>query len=85
MDVGKTIHPHPTLGESIAMAAEVALRLFSHNLHCDPCMGLSRTGQVGQSIYTTSISVNHCARGSIPDTLPGGHVSGTHPSQNLAV
>ena len=25
MDIGKTIHPHPTLGESIGMAAEVAL------------------------------------------------------------
>lgn len=24
LDIGKTIHPHPTLGESIAMAAEVA-------------------------------------------------------------
>lgn len=24
MDIGKTIHPHPTLGESIGMAAEVA-------------------------------------------------------------
>ena len=24
-DIGKTIHPHPTLGESIGMAAEVAL------------------------------------------------------------
>jgi len=24
VDVGKTIHPHPTLGESIGMAAEVA-------------------------------------------------------------
>ena len=23
-DIGKTIHPHPTLGESIGMAAEVA-------------------------------------------------------------
>jgi len=23
VDVGKTIHPHPTLGESIGMAAEV--------------------------------------------------------------
>jgi dihydrolipoamide dehydrogenase len=25
-DIGKTIHPHPTLGESIGMAAEVAHR-----------------------------------------------------------
>ena len=25
VDIGKTIHPHPTLGESIGMAAEVAL------------------------------------------------------------
>jgi len=24
VDTGKTIHPHPTLGESIGMAAEVA-------------------------------------------------------------
>jgi hypothetical protein len=24
-DIGKTIHPHPTLGESIGMAAEEAL------------------------------------------------------------
>ena len=24
-DIGKTIHPHPTLGESIGMAAEAAL------------------------------------------------------------
>ncbi len=24
VDIGKTIHPHPTLGESIGMAAEVA-------------------------------------------------------------
>ena len=24
VDIGKTIHPHPTLGESISMAAEVA-------------------------------------------------------------
>jgi len=24
VDMGKTIHPHPTLGESIGMAAEVA-------------------------------------------------------------
>ena len=24
IDIGKTIHPHPTLGESIGMAAEVA-------------------------------------------------------------
>jgi len=24
MDIGKTIHPHPTLGESIGLAAEVA-------------------------------------------------------------
>ena len=24
VDLGKTIHPHPTLGESIGMAAEVA-------------------------------------------------------------
>lgn len=24
VDIGKTIHPHPTLGESICMAAEVA-------------------------------------------------------------
>lgn len=23
-DIGKTIHPHPTLGESVGMAAEVA-------------------------------------------------------------
>ena len=23
-DIGKTIHPHPTLGESICMAAEMA-------------------------------------------------------------
>jgi dihydrolipoamide dehydrogenase len=23
VDIGKTIHPHPTLGESIGMAAEV--------------------------------------------------------------
>jgi dihydrolipoamide dehydrogenase len=23
-DIGKTIHPHPTLGESIGMAAEIA-------------------------------------------------------------
>ena len=26
VDIGKTIHPHPTLGESIGMAAEVAHR-----------------------------------------------------------
>ena len=26
VDIGKTIHPHPTLGESIGMAAEVAQR-----------------------------------------------------------
>ena len=25
VDIGKTIHPHPTLGESVGMAAEVAL------------------------------------------------------------
>ena len=25
IDIGKTIHPHPTLGESIGKAAEVAL------------------------------------------------------------
>ena len=24
LDIGKTIHPHPTLGETIGMAAEVA-------------------------------------------------------------
>ena len=24
VDIGKTIHPHPTLGDSIGMAAEVA-------------------------------------------------------------
>jgi dihydrolipoamide dehydrogenase len=24
IDIGKTIHPHPTLGESFGMAAEVA-------------------------------------------------------------
>ena len=24
-DIGKTIHPHPTLGETIGLAAEVAL------------------------------------------------------------
>lgn len=24
VDIGKTIHPHPTLGESLGMAAEVA-------------------------------------------------------------
>ena len=24
VDIGKTIHPHPTLGESIGMAAEIA-------------------------------------------------------------
>jgi len=24
VDIGKTIHPHPTLGESIGMAAKVA-------------------------------------------------------------
>ena len=24
IDIGKTIHPHPTLGESIGMAAEIA-------------------------------------------------------------
>jgi len=24
VDIGKTIHPHPTLGESIGMSAEVA-------------------------------------------------------------
>ena len=24
IDIGKTIHPHPTLGESIGMAAEMA-------------------------------------------------------------
>jgi dihydrolipoamide dehydrogenase len=24
IDIGKTIHPHPTLGESIGMAAEAA-------------------------------------------------------------
>ena len=24
IDIGKTIHPHPTLGESVGMAAEVA-------------------------------------------------------------
>ncbi|PWK61275.1 hypothetical protein C8K44_13429, partial [Aminobacter sp. AP02] len=24
IDIGKTIHPHPTLGETIGMAAEVA-------------------------------------------------------------
>ncbi len=24
VDIGKTIHPHPTLGESIGIAAEVA-------------------------------------------------------------
>jgi dihydrolipoamide dehydrogenase len=24
VDIGKTIHPHPTLGETIGMAAEVA-------------------------------------------------------------
>jgi dihydrolipoamide dehydrogenase len=24
VDIGRTIHPHPTLGESIALAAEVA-------------------------------------------------------------
>ena len=24
VDIGKTIHPHPTLGESIGLAAEVA-------------------------------------------------------------
>ena len=24
VDIGKTIHPHPTLGESIGMAAEAA-------------------------------------------------------------
>jgi dihydrolipoamide dehydrogenase len=24
IDIGKTIHPHPTLGKSIGMAAEVA-------------------------------------------------------------
>ena len=28
VDIGKTIHPHPTLGESIGMAAEVARRKF---------------------------------------------------------
>ena len=26
VDIGKTIHPHPTLGESIGMAAEVVHR-----------------------------------------------------------
>jgi dihydrolipoamide dehydrogenase len=25
VDIGSTIHPHPTLGESIGMAAEMAL------------------------------------------------------------
>lgn len=25
LDIGKTIHPHPTLGETVGMAAEVAL------------------------------------------------------------
>jgi dihydrolipoamide dehydrogenase len=24
VDIGKTIHPHPTLGETVGMAAEVA-------------------------------------------------------------
>ena len=24
VDIGKTIHPHPTLGESVGLAAEVA-------------------------------------------------------------
>ena len=24
IDIGKTIHPHPTLGESVGMAAEIA-------------------------------------------------------------
>jgi hypothetical protein len=28
VDIGKTIHPHPTLGESIGMAAEVAHGLY---------------------------------------------------------
>ncbi len=28
VDIGKTIHPHPTLGESIGMAAEVAHRVL---------------------------------------------------------
>jgi pyruvate/2-oxoglutarate dehydrogenase complex dihydrolipoamide dehydrogenase (E3) component len=29
VDIGKTIHPHPTLGESIGMAAEVAHGCFT--------------------------------------------------------
>jgi hypothetical protein len=33
VDIGKTIHPHPTLGETVGMAAEVAhgtARTFRH-------------------------------------------------------
>jgi dihydrolipoamide dehydrogenase len=38
VDIGKTIHPHPTLGESIGIAAEVA-----HG-SCTPAQNLPLNG-----------------------------------------
>jgi hypothetical protein len=51
---------------------------INHNFHALPCIGLSRTGQAGHSICTTSIRPIHSAKGS---TLPSGGRKGTPASR----
>ena len=43
-----------------------------HSRQSLPRIGLSRAGHTGQSICTTSIRLNHSAKGSIPEVLPSG-------------
>jgi hypothetical protein len=53
VDIGKTIHPHPTLGESIGMAAEVA-----HG----SCTDLPPDGQVSPAGGSDPDGTRHVAR-----------------------
>jgi hypothetical protein len=59
VDIGKTIHPHPTLGESIGMAAEIAAMRMSLR-----ALRPSRTGIWQRKRHPTlrSISASTCDR-----------------------
>jgi dihydrolipoamide dehydrogenase len=53
VDIGKTIHPHPTLGESIGMAAEVA-----HGSCTDVPPACKQGSNAGPKHHATSRTVN---------------------------
>ena len=61
IDFGKTIHPHPTLGESIGMAAEVATRQRGIHLHTDAAQSAGKVPLNVVRAGTPVLSVLHGA------------------------